>query len=116
MRLFLSAEFHPCSILYYLCTPYKDSELHLKLVLVELSQDHMPTGNLLTCQLVASYPGSRLIKCVGEEGSLVSTALRFKRDPRYSSVSGFHCTLSHHAWVDDIISCQVSIKSYCGDG
>ena len=33
---------------------------------------------------VASYPGSRLIKCVGEEESLVSTALRFKPDPRHS--------------------------------
>ena len=30
---FLSAEFHPCSILYYLCTPYKDSALHLELML-----------------------------------------------------------------------------------
>ena len=61
---------------------------------------------------VASYPGSQLIKCVGEEKSLVSTALRFKRDSRHSSGSGFHLTLSHHTRMDDIISCQVSIKSF----
>ena len=51
-----------------------------------------------------------LAKCVGEEESLVSTALRFTPDPRHSSGSGFHRTLSHHARMDDIISCQVSIK------
>ena len=50
--------------------------------------------------VLASYPGSRLIKCVGEEESLVSTALRFKPDPRLSSGSGFHRTLSHHARMD----------------
>ena len=61
---------------------------------------------------VASYPGSRLIKCVGEEESLVSTALRFKQDPRHSSGSSLHRTLSHHVRMDDIISCQVSIKSF----
>ena len=68
---------------------------------------------------LASYPGSRLIKCIGEEESLVSTALQFKLDPRHSSGSGFHRTLSHHAWMDDIISCQVSIKvivEFNGDG
>ena len=64
-------------------------------------------------QQLASYPGSRLIKCVGEEESLVSTALRFKPDPRHSLGSSFHRNLSHHARMDDIISCQVSIKSYC---
>ena len=55
--------------------------------------------------------GSQLIKCVGEEESLVSTALHFKLDPKYSSGSGLHRTLSHHAQMDDIISCQVSICS-----
>ena len=64
-------------------------------------------------KLIASYPGSRLLKCVDEEESLVSTALWFKLDPRHSSGSAFTDTLSHHARIDDIISCQVSIKSYC---
>ena len=75
-------------------------------------------GGMEWCEL-ASYPGSRLIKCVGEEESLVSTALRFKPDPRHSSDSGFHRTLSYHALMDDIVSCQVSIKSivvFNGDG
>ena len=63
-------------------------------------------------EVLASYPGSQLIKYVGEEESLVSTALRFKLDPRHSLDSGFHRTLSHHARMDDIIFCQVSIKSY----
>ena len=68
---------------------------------------------------IASYPGSRFIKCVGEEESLVSTALRFKTDHRHSLDYGFYRTLSHHAQMDDIISCQISIKSYVvfnGDG
>ena len=49
------------------------------------------TGGVMTevyewCyQLLASYPGSQLIKYIGEEEeSLVSTALRFKPDPRHS--------------------------------
>ena len=73
---------------------------------------HNTHKHMYTCAL-ASSPGSRLIKCMGEEESLVSTALWFKLDPRHSSGSGFHRTLSHHARMDDIISCQVSIKSYC---
>ena len=52
-----------------------------------------------------------LVKCLGKEESLVSTAFRFKLDPRHFSGSGFHLTLSYHARMDDIISCQVSIKS-----
>ena len=64
-------------------------------------------------KLIASYPGSRLLKCVGEEESLVSTSLQFKLDPRHSSGSAFTDTLLHHARIDDIIYCQVSIKSYC---
>ena len=59
--------------------------------------------------ILASYPGSQLIKCIGEEESLLSTALRFRLDPRHSSGSVFHRILSHHARMDDIISCQVSI-------
>ena len=58
-------------------------------------------------------------KYIGEDDSLVSTALRFKLDPRNSSGSCFHCTLLHHARMDDIISCQVRIKSlifFIGDG
>ena len=39
--------------------------------------------------------------------------IHFKLDPMHSSGSGFHRTLSHHVRMDDIISCQVSIKSYC---
>ena len=43
----------------------------------------------------------------------MSTALRFKPDPRHSLGSSFHRTLLQNARMDDIISCQVSIKSYC---
>ena len=50
--------------------------------------------------LTSLYPGSRLMKCVGEEESLVSTALRFKLDPRHSSGSRFHHILSYHARME----------------
>ena len=61
---------------------------------------------------LASYPGSRLIKCVREVESIhciaVQTGSRAFLGLRFSPY-----TLSHHARMDDIISCQVSIKSYC---
>ena len=48
--------------------------------------------------------------CVGEEESLVFTVLLFKQDPRYSSGSGFHRTLSYHARMDDPVKSALKVR------
>ena len=55
--------------------------------------------HFITCP-ASLDPGSQLIKCVGEEESLVTTALRFKPDPRHSLGSRF-TVLSRitHGWM-----------------
>ena len=52
---------------------------------------------------LASFPGARLIKCVGAEESLVSTVLRFISHPRHSRGTAF-------SRIDDAMFCAVSIK------
>ena len=63
--------------------------------------------------MVASYPGSQLIKCVGEEESLVSTAflgLRFSPNSLASRTDGWHHILSSQHKVCIFLMAMASIR------